>query len=70
METIVEKDSPLLPLILFGIIGLMLLGGGLGLAYAGGVFTGKDAVAANDKRIMDLALLKSAPANAPGAAKH
>jgi len=42
----------------------------LGLAYAGGVFTGKDAVAANDKRIMDLALLKSAPANAPGAAKH
>jgi hypothetical protein len=33
------------------VVFLFLLGGGLGLAYLGGVFTGKNEVIANDKRI-------------------
>jgi hypothetical protein len=36
---------------------VILLAGGLELAYLGGVFTGKDEVIANDKRIMDQAAL-------------
>lgn len=59
METIIEKDSPMVPLLLLGVVFLILLGGGLGLAYMGGVFTGKSDVIANDKRITDQAALKT-----------
>lgn len=51
MTTDIEKDSPAVPLIIAGVLLLILAGGGLGLAYIGGVFTGKDAVIENDKRI-------------------
>jgi hypothetical protein len=51
METLIEKDSPLRPLLTIAAILLTLLGGALGLAYVGGVFTGKDEVIANDNRI-------------------
>jgi hypothetical protein len=51
MTTIIEKDSPLMPLLCLAAIFLLLLGGGLGLAYMGGVFTGKSEVIENDKRI-------------------
>jgi len=69
MTTIIEKDSPLVPLLFLAVIFLLLLGGGLGLAYIGGVFTGKNEVAENDKRITNLALLKSVPSPAPEPAK-
>ena len=69
MTTIIEKDSPLVPLLVLAVVFLILLGGGLGLAYVGGVFTGKNAVAENDKRIESLALLKSTPSTAPEPAK-
>jgi hypothetical protein len=51
MDTIIEEDSPALMIVLLVIVFLIFVGGGLGLAYAGGVFTGKDDVIANDKRI-------------------
>jgi hypothetical protein len=51
METTIEKDSPLVPLLVLAVVFLILLGSGLGLAYAGGVFTGKNEVIENDKRI-------------------
>jgi len=51
MKTIIEKDSILVPLLFLAVVLLILLGGGAGLAYLGGVFTGKDEVIANDKRI-------------------
>ena len=51
MTTIIEKDSPLVPLLVLAVVFLILLGGGLGLAYMGGVFTGKNEVIENDKRI-------------------
>jgi hypothetical protein len=51
MKTIIEKDSPIVPLLALAVVFLILLGGGLGLAYMGGVFTGKNEVIANDKRI-------------------
>jgi ABC-type transporter Mla subunit MlaD len=57
METIIEKDSPAAPLLILAVVFLFLLGGGLALAYMGGVFTGKNEVIANDKRIMDQAAL-------------
>jgi hypothetical protein len=53
IEPTIEKDSPIIPLLLLAGAGLILLGGGIGLAYLGGVFTGKDAVIANDKRITE-----------------
>jgi len=57
METIIEKDSVVFPLlILFAVVLFILLAGGLGLAYMGGVFTGKNDVIANDKRIENQAL--------------
>jgi len=52
MNPLIEKDSPLVPLLILAFIGFVLLAGTLGLAYVGGVFTGKDAVMENDKRIM------------------
>ena len=51
MQNYIEKDSPLIPLVLLLSIFLMFLGGGFSLAYAGGVFTGKNQVIANDQRI-------------------
>jgi hypothetical protein len=69
MTTMIEKDSPLVPLLVLGVMFFILLGGILGLAYVGGVFTGKNDVIANDKRIANLALPISAPSTAPGIAK-
>jgi len=60
MTTIIEKDSPLMPLLFLAVIFLLLLGGGLGLAYMGGVFTGKKEVLKNDKRIVAKASLPAA----------
>ena len=65
MEPLIEKDSAAMALILLGVIFLLFVVGVLGLAYVGGVFTGKDAVAANDKRILEQAPLKPAPITAP-----
>jgi hypothetical protein len=65
MTTLVEKDSPLMPLLFLAVIFLLLLGGGLGLAYIGGVFTGKDEVIANDKRIASLSHPITVPSIAP-----
>jgi hypothetical protein len=70
MTTVIEKDSPVVPLLILAVVFLILLGAGLGLAYMGGVFTGKNEVAENDKRIETLALLKSAPSPAPEPAKR
>jgi ABC-type transporter Mla subunit MlaD len=58
METVIEKDSPAVPLLILAVAFLFVIGGGLlVLAYMGGVFTGKNEVIANDKRIMDQAAL-------------
>jgi len=64
MINLIEKDSPTTALILLAVIFSIILSGLLGLAYIGGVFTGKDAVIANDKRITDQARLESAAAPA------
>lgn len=69
MTTLIEKDSPVPALLLLGVIFLFFIGGGLGLAYVGGVFTGKNQVAENDKRIVNQALLNSSPSIAPAPAK-
>jgi len=69
MTTMIEKDSPLVPLLVLAVVFLIFLGGILGLAYMGGVFTGKNDVIANDKRIANLALPMSAPSTAPATAK-
>jgi len=61
MTTIIEKDSPVMPLLFLGVLFLLFLGGGLGLAYMGGVFTGKREVIENDKRITDQSRSLSAP---------
>jgi hypothetical protein len=57
MPTIVEQDSPVPALLLLGAIFLFFVGGALGLAYMGGVFTGKNEVADNDKKIVSQALI-------------
>lgn len=59
MKTLIEKDSPLIPLLFIAATCVILLGGGLGLAYMGGVFTGKNEVIANDKRIAAEAALST-----------
>jgi hypothetical protein len=51
----IEKDSPAVPLLIIACTLLILIGGGVGLAFLGGVFTGKNAVIANDRRILDQA---------------
>jgi hypothetical protein len=51
MRVIIEKDSPVIPLLFLALVLLIFLCSGVGLAYLGGVFTGKDEVIANDKRI-------------------
>ena len=65
MPTLIEKDSPVLPLVILAVIFLIFLSSLLGLAYAGGVFTGKSEVAANDKRIANQTPLNSEPSIAP-----
>jgi hypothetical protein len=57
MKIIIEKDSPLIPLLFLAVVLLIFLVGGVELAYLGGVFTGKDEVIANDKRIENQASL-------------
>ena len=57
MTTIIEKDSPIVPLLVLAVVFLLFVGGVLGLAYMGGVFTGKNEVIANDKRIANEASL-------------
>ena len=69
MTTIIEKDSPIVPLLVLAVVFLLFVGGVLGLAYMGGVFTGKNEVIANDKRIANLAHPISAPSVAPGLVK-
>jgi hypothetical protein len=70
MKTIIEKDSPVPALLLLGgLILIFVVGGSMRLAYLGGVFTGKDAVAANDKRIAEQAAHTSSPTTDPAAAK-
>jgi len=61
METLIEKDSPRIPLLVLTAIFFLIIGSGIALAYMGGVFTGKDAVIANDLRIKNQARLQSAP---------
>ena len=65
MTTIIEKDSPLIPLLFLAVMLFLLLGGGLSLAYIGGVFTGKNEVAENDRRIANLSHPLPAPATIP-----
>jgi hypothetical protein len=61
METLIEKDSPRIPLLVLTAIFFLIIGSGIALAYMGGVFTGKDEVIANDLRIKNQARLQSAP---------
>jgi hypothetical protein len=51
MKTIIERDFLLITLLFVVVVLAIFLGIGLELAYLGGVFTGKDEVIANDKRI-------------------
>ena len=64
METLIEKDSPRIPLLVLTAIFFLIIGSGIALAYMGGVFTGKDAVTANDLRIKNQARLQSSPESA------
>jgi hypothetical protein len=50
--TTIEKHPIVLTLILLFAALLTILAGALALAYAGGVFTGKSEVMANDQRIL------------------
>lgn len=69
MTNLVEKDSPLVPLSFLAVVFLLFLGGGLALAYTAGVFTGKNEVAANDRRTTEEARHHSSPVAAPAIAK-
>jgi hypothetical protein len=51
MKSLVKSDSLRIPLIFLAIVLLIVFSLVLELAYLGGVFTGRDAVIANDKRI-------------------
>ncbi len=51
MKSIFKRDSLPITLIFVGTVLLIFFGLVLELAYLGGVFTGKDEVIANDKRI-------------------
>jgi hypothetical protein len=57
MKTLIEKHSFIPALLILAVIFLIFLGGILGLAYMGGVFTGKNEVMENDKRIANQAHL-------------
>jgi hypothetical protein len=61
MDPIIEEDSPTLGIVLIAIVLLILVAGGLGLAWMGGVFTGKNEVLANDKRILQQKSLAAPP---------
>ena len=65
MKTIIEKDSPVTALVTLGVIFVLFIAGGLGLAYIGGVFTGKNDVIENDKRIANQEHFDSSPPNPP-----
>ena len=69
MTPMIEKDSPVIPLLVLAFVCLILVGGVLGLAYIGGVFTGKNDVIANDQRIASLIPPTSAPPTTPGTTK-
>jgi len=69
MTALIEKDSPMIPLLILAGIFLIFLGGGLGLAYVGGVFTGKNEVTENDNRIAHRALPVLIPPTEPEPAK-
>jgi hypothetical protein len=69
MKTIIEEDSPVPALLLLGGIFLLFIGGGLGLAYVGGVFIGKNEVAKNDQRIANQASHISSPSPVPAPVK-
>jgi hypothetical protein len=60
MTTLIEKDSSTPAILVITAVFLLFVGAGLGLAYAGGVFTGKADVIANDHRIADLAAREQA----------
>lgn len=51
MKAIIENNSLPISLFFLAIVLVILFGLVLELAYLGGVFTGKDEVIANDKRI-------------------
>ena len=70
MTIIIEKYSRIVPLLVLTVVFVFFLGSGLGLAYLGGVFTGKNEVIANDKRLENLAFLKSGPSTTPGPAQR
>jgi hypothetical protein len=65
MTTIIEKNFTITVILVLASAFLIFLGAGLGLAYMGGVFTGKNEVIENDQRITNENLLKSAPAPEP-----
>jgi|HubBroStandDraft_1064217.scaffolds.fasta_scaffold540554_2 hypothetical protein len=69
MTTIIEKNFTITVILVLASAFLIFLGAGLGLAYMGGVFTGKNEVIENDQRITNENLLKSAPSPAPEPAK-
>jgi hypothetical protein len=57
MKTIIENNSLPISLFILAAVLVILIGFALALAYLGGVFTGRDAVIANDKRIENQAAL-------------
>jgi hypothetical protein len=59
MDPIIEEDSPTLMIVLLALVFFIFVAGGLGLAWMGGVFTGKSEVLANDKRIQQQKSLSS-----------
>ncbi len=52
MDPIIEEDSPATMVVVLAIVFLIFVALALGLAWMGGVFTGKNEVLANDKRIL------------------
>lgn len=57
MKTVIEEDSPAVPLILLAVMFGVLLGAGLGLAYMGGLFTTKEVADTDPKRVPPQAAL-------------
>ena len=66
MNFLIEKDSPTPTLLVIAFLFLLIVGSGLGLAYAGGVFTGKSDVIANDRRITESSAKAITSTNAEG----
>ena len=65
MTTLIEKDSPVSVFLILGVLFLVGVLGVLGVAYLGGVFTTKDDVIRNDKRIAAQALQNAPPPAKP-----